>query len=436
MTLRRKWLTVLGVALLILFCTATALLSLIPSDEELAARAENMLTTALGVKVGIAALHWKLLPVPVLVMENAVIATAQPIKFRHLTLYPSLSELLRKKIRIVRVDVDGAVVPQLSLSQLGGQDAGGGVAENNSRGFTLDDIPLSHVAARDVSWISRRGIPVIYEGEADFDPHWRPRFIELRRPGLNPATNLALTRQGVQDRWTVSANVGGGTLNGDMQLQTAAGGKMHLAGKLKSVGVEVSSALQAFNRRPAVAGKASGITTLSANGMTIFQLAQSLKTVTPFVMGPSTILRFNLDKAISTGGKEHAGKTPLEGITGTLETQNTPDGMITYFNDVETKSGSLSASGKAKLFNRHIDAEFAVDVVKGVVGVPLKVTGPVDHITVSVPNGAIAGAVVGTAILPGVGTAIGARLGAAIGKILGSDPDRQKSPASAPRLGR
>ena len=240
----------------------------------------------------------------------------------------------------------------------------------------------------------------------------------------------------VQDRWTVSANVGGGTLNGDMQLQTAAGGKMHLAGKLKSVGVEVASALQAFNRRPAVAGKASGITTLSANGITIFQLAQSLKTVTPFVMGPSTILRFNLDKAISTGGKEHAGKTPLEGITGTLETQNTPDGMITYFNDVETKSGSLSASGKAKLFNRHIDAEFAVDVVKGVVGVPLKVTGPVDHITVSVPNGAIAGAVVGTAILPGVGTAIGARLGAAIGKIFGSDPDRQKSPASAPRLGR
>jgi uncharacterized membrane protein len=107
--------------------------------------------------------------------------------------------------------------------------------------------------------------------------------------------------------------------------------------------------------------------------------------------------------------------------------------MITYFKDVETRSGALSASGKARLFNHHIEAEFAVDVVKGVVGVPLKVTGPVDNITVSVPGGAVAGAVVGTAVFPGVGTVIGARLGAAIGKMFGSGPDSPKSPASAAR---
>lgn len=418
--------------LLVLLGIATALLSFIPSDEELAARAQTRLTAALGARVTIASLHWKVLPVPMLVIENAVVARPQPITARRITLYPSLAALMQKKVRIVRAEVEGAVVPQLSLRGLGSTGAGTGAGAEES-GFSADELPLSHLVFRDVTWISRRGIPVIYEGEADFDENWRPRNLELRRPGFKPATNLALTRQGAQDRWTVRINVGGGTLNGDVQLQTSAGGKMHLAGKVKPAGIEVSSALEAFNRRPAVAGKASGDTTLSADGSTAAELAQSLKTVTPFVMGPSTILRFDLDKAIKTAGKEHAGKTPLDGITGTLETQNTPDGMITYFNDVETRSGSLSASGKARLFNHHIDAEFAVDVVKGVVGVPLKVTGPVDNITVSAPGGAIAGAVVGTAVFPGVGTVIGARVGAAIGKIFGSGPDSPKSPAPAAR---
>jgi uncharacterized protein (DUF697 family) len=105
-----------------------------------------------------------------------------------------------------------------------------------------------------------------------------------------------------------------------------------------------------------------------------------------------------------------------------MDTQNTPEGMVVMFNDVHAKSGALSASGKARLFNRHVDAALAVDLVDGVVGVPLKITGPVNAVKVSLPAGAVAGAVVGTAVLPVVGTAIGARLGAALGKIFGSGP--------------
>lgn len=432
----RKWLLGAGVAALILLGVFAALLIFVPSDKDLAATASTKLTTALGVKVDVGSLRWRLLPVPVLVVENVVAELPQPITLRHVTLYPSPSELLHKKVRIVRADVDGAVLPQLSVRGLRKKGAMGNNADGGESGFKLDETPLSHLVFRDVTWISRRGIPVVYEGEIDFDDHWRPRTVEMRRPGFKPATNLELTRQDEEDRWTVRINIGGGTLNGEAALQTLPDGKMHLDGKLKPTGIEVSSALEAFNRRPAVAGKASGNTTISADGSTVGELGRSFRTVTPFVMGPSTILRFDLDKAIKTAGKKHGGQTPLDGITGTLETQNTPDGMISYFKNIETKSGSLSAIGNAKLFNRHIDAEFAVDIVKGVVGVPLKVTGPVNNITVSVPGGAIAGAVVGTAVLPGVGTVIGARIGAALGKIFGSGPNPPKGPASAPRQAR
>jgi hypothetical protein len=282
---------------------------------------------------------------------------------------------------------------------------------------------------RDVTWISRRGIAVVYDGEVDFDPGWRPRKAELRRPGFKPATDLALTRQGQDDRWAARIHVGGGTADGEVRLDFRAGGRMHLEGKLQPKDVEVESMLAAFNRRSIIAGKASGETTLSANGDTVGELARSLHTQTPFTIGKSTLLRFDLDKAVRTAGKEHDGQTPLDSITGRLDTQNTPQGMVVTYTDLKATSGSLTASGQAKVANRRIEAEFAVDLVDGIVGVPLSVSGPLDNVAFAVPKGAIAGAVVGTAVLPGVGTAIGARVGATLGKIFSPGP---APPASAP----
>ena len=195
----------------------------------------------------------------------------------------------------------------------------------------------------------------------------------------------------------------------------------------------MASALQAFNRRPVIGGQASGTTTLLADGLNAIDLAGSLHTQTVFTMGPSTLLRFDLDKAVRSLGKAHDGQTRLDSVTGQLDTQNTPDGIMIDFTRIKATSGALSVSGKARLFNRHIDAEMAVDLVDGIVGVPLKINGPLDRVTVSAPAGAVAGAVVGTAVLPGVGTAIGARLGAAIGNLFGpvsasTKPQAQASP--------
>ena len=107
--------------------------------------------------------------------------------------------------------------------------------------------------------------------------------------------------------------------------------------------------------------------------------------------------------------------------------------MVVDYSKIKVTSGALSASGKARVANRRIDAEFAVDIVDGLVGVPLKITGPMDQVRVSMPVSALAGAAVGTAILPGVGTALGARIGAAIGQIFGAEPAAKKSPPLARR---
>lgn len=425
MTRGRKWLLGAAAFLSVLLLAAILLASLIPSDEELAASASARLSAALGVEVRIGAVHWTLLPLPSVIVEQIHIAQPQPITVKRVSLYPDLKALWGKRIRFNQVALDGAVVPQLSLRGLGA-----GAAKESDSPWMLDTVPLEHFDFSDVTWITRRGIPVVYAGNVDFDPQWRPRTALVFRPGFAPRTDMSLKRLGEEDRWAVATQLGGGTANGEVHLQTAASGRMKLAGRLKPREVEVAAALEAFNRRPALSGKASGDTTLVAEGDNVMSLAQSLNTKTPFVMGPGKLLRFDLDKAVRTVGKDHSGQTPLDSVTGLLETQNTPDGMVTYFRDVRAKSGALSASGNAKLFNRHIDADFAVDLVDGIVGVPLKVSGPTTDVKVSVPAGAVAGAVVGTAILPGVGTAIGARIGATIGRLFGPSP---ASSAAAPK---
>ena len=422
-----KWLlrTACAAALLALLAVIAALW--IPSDEQLARRAAAEVETALGVPVSIGALHWQLLPSPRVELENTVIRQPQPIEISKLTLYIDSAALWQRRLKVDRAVLQGAVLPQLSLRGLGGRLTADMPAR--AKRYTVDALPVGRVEWVDVTWVSRWGIRLVYEGDADFDAGWRPRTATLRRSQVSPPAELTLTRQGQQDRWALRNTVGGGTAHGEIALQTHVQGGLRLSGKLQPRNIDVASALQAFDRRAPVSGKASGETMVSAKGANLGELAQSLHTATTFTMGRSVLLHFDLDKAIRSVGKEHAGVTPLDGISGQIDTQNTPQGMVVSFSGLKTSSGALSASGTARLAHRQIEAELAVELAGGLVVVPITIRGPVDKVQVSVPASAIAGAAAGTAVLPGVGTVIGARVGSAIGKLFGLQQDTSQRPA-------
>lgn len=425
MARRQTWMVAAGGLVVLLGALWLALVWFIPADEDLAAHAAGELQGRLGVPVRLGALHWRLLPVPAIVLEDVATDQPQAITVKKLTAYPDLRALLQRRVVLDRVELDGVVVPQLSLRALDATSRGAPAATAEAGA-----PPLARFVFRDLTWLSRHGVPVVYDGEIDFDPGWRPRQAVLRRPGFTPATDLTLTRQGREDRWATRIHVGGGTAHGELQFQTRADGRLALDGQLLPSGVDVAGAVAAFNRKPVIAGKATGNTVLSAQADTLVGLAQSLHTKTVFTMGASTLLRFDLDKAIRSLGQEHAGQTALDAVSGQLDTQNTPRGMVTQLTGIKASSGGLSASGQARLANRRIEAEFAVDLVDGIVGVPLLLSGPVDKVAVSVPRGAVAGALLGTAVLPGIGTAIGARVGATLGRMFDSGPDRQPGAAT------
>ena len=433
MTRARKWLAGLGILVAGVVLLGAIGLSLIPKDEELAARAAARLTDASGVPVSVGALQWRLLPVPSLVLQDVVTEQSRPIELKQVTLYLELGALLQRRIKIDRVLLDGATVPQLSLRGLG--QARSADPAPPAPSFSVDDLPLARFEFRDVTWISRRGLAVIYEGEVDFDAHWRPRTGQLRRPGVVPAADMSIAREGQEDRWATRIHLADGTANGELRLQTRAKGRLHLDGNLKPEGIDAANAVIAFNRRAVLAGRASGTTTLSADGDTLFELTQSLRTQSTLRVSRARLLRFDLEKAVRSAGREHAGQTPLDSLTAQLNTQNTPQGIVIDVSNVKASSGALTATGKGRLANQTIEAELAVDLVSGLVGVPLTISGPVSDVKVRVPAGAVAGAAVGTAVLPGIGTAIGARIGATLGNIFGGKPAAapgRKPPASAP----
>ena len=424
---RRRWRRPVLAGLVVLAALGIAAAWWIPSDEELAQRASEAASEKLGVPVTVGALHWQIFPSVAVEVQDVRTDQPQPILIDHASVTLRLASLLRGELQVTELDVNGATVPQLSLRGLGAGNGGTAASQLAEEG-----IPLARVQLRDIRWISRTGRLLVYEGEADFDAGWRPRTLQLRRPGVTPEASLTLTRQDTEDQWRTEIRVGGGTANGEVTLEVNADGLLRIKGQLSPKNVEVLAALKAFDRKSPVAGRASGQTQLSAQGMKFGEVARSLHTHTAFSMAPATLVRFDLDRAVRTLGKEHAGTTRLDTVTGQMDTQNSAEGIITRFTDMRANSGALTATGEAVLAQRQIDARFAVDLVDGVVGVPLHVQGPLNALKVSVPGGAVAGAVAGTAVLPGIGTAIGARIGAALGKLFGADEPQAPAPPKKP----
>jgi len=107
--------------------------------------------------------------------------------------------------------------------------------------------------------------------------------------------------------------------------------------------------------------------------------------------------------------------------------------MVVRLTGLQAKGQTFSARGEGTIAKRRVEGELTVDLAGGLVGVPLKVSGPLGQPQVTVPKGAVAGAAagaaIGTAVLPGIGTAIGAGIGAAVGKLFGGKEARQPAPA-------
>jgi hypothetical protein len=412
-----------SIFLLFLGAVAAACYWLVPTDEELAARIAATAEEKLGVKVTVGAAHLQLWPFVELTVQDFATVQAQPISLKHVIARPRIAQLLRLQLSFADVDIDGGVVPHLSLRELVPKQG-----ENSS----AVAVPVQQLHFRDITWVTRYGKTLPFEGRVSFAPQWRPREAELVRTGAQPPVAFDLAADGA-DQWRVSSRVSGGTANGQIALQQGDDGRLQLTGHVAPDKVDVASALDAFKVHSPVRGKVSGQTQLSASGANVAQLGASLQTHTTFSVSPATVLHVDVDKAIHSLGADHAGQTPLRSLTGQVDTTNTPDGMVVRFTGLQAQGDSFTAKGGGTIAKRQVEGQMIVDVAHGLVGVPLKISGPLadPHVSVqtSAASGVAAGAAIGTAVLPGVGTAIGAGLGGMLGKLFKPQEPKPKPKA-------
>jgi len=410
----------------LLLLAAAGLAWWLPSDAQLAAKvaAEFEQRTGVGLRVGAA--HWTLRPGLSLVLRDLATEQKEPMIVHRLVLHASLRELLARRIRVDDVELEGAVFPRASAREFRGR---GDATPAPLGAFSAHPVPVGQVRFEDVTWIDRRGIALAYDGTVEFDAGWMPRHAEVSRRGVTPPARLRLTREADEVmKWQTDIEVGGGTWSGTSTVEALPGDKLRLHADLAPRNVDVVALTAAFGRQAAVVGRINGKTEVMAEGANPAEWMRVLHTRTRFTVRPALLRRFDLARAVRTAGISRGGQTALDEITGTLDTQGTEEGTVLRYTNLKATSGVLTASGSATLLNRKINGELAVDIVDGVVGVPLKVAGTLDAPELSLTGGALAGAAVGSAVLPGVGTAIGARIGQRMEKLFGTD-DKPKGGA-------
>jgi hypothetical protein len=358
----RRWLLgiaavlLLGIGALVWFVS-----SRLPSDEEVAVRISEGFEKRFGVGLKVGGAHWALLPTPVLVLSDVATDQPRPITLRRVTAQLKLTELLHRVIAVDELEIESLVLPRESIRAFRGKGPkpheGGNVIALPAP-WTLAPVPLELVRWRDVVWIDRRDIALAYDGEVAFDPQWRPRQARIERAGATPPARLRLDREAGQDRWRTRIDVGGGTWNGVTLFEMPAGGKLRVSAELDPRQVDIEGLVQAFGRRTSVAGKVNGHSTLVAEADEANELGaliRSMHTRTTFSVRPATLTKVDIAKAVTTAGISRGGTTPLDELTGTLDTQGTENGIVMRYTNLKARSGVLTASGNLQLFNRKME---------------------------------------------------------------------------------
>ncbi|WP_137919379.1 hypothetical protein [Hydrogenophaga sp. 2FB] len=420
----RRW-VIAATALVALLVAGVWLVarSYVPSNEELARRVEKEFEERLGHPLVVREARWRVRGTPVIELLDA--HTVQPgdeaIRMRRLAIYPQLLPLLDKRLVIDRLEIDGAEVPRGALAAY----------RNRTQDAQGATVVLRSLVFKDLTYTSYSGVPVRYDGEIAFDDTDRlPRRLLLRRPEARSAAVLEATREGKTDDgadvYRLQLQAGGGTARGQARLAISKRGHMTLTGELSPRQVEIQALLESFNRRAFIGGLASGETTLRAEGETVGELFRALRTRSTLQVERARLLRIDLDKAVKSLGEDRAGETPLDSLGGVMVTQNTAQGLKTTFTQVKAVADTYSATGEATLYRGQIEARGRLEAGGGVVEVPFAAHGPTRDPTFEMAWGSIAGAAIGTAVLPGIGTFLGAKIGGAMSDPPPTPPPRQR----------
>lgn len=285
---------------------------------------------------------------------------------------------------------------------------------------TLERVELSQAGGRLKATLQPAGRDFALEVTArewQF-PLGRPmKFDRLDAKGSVNANGLNLR--------TIEGRLYDGMVVGNLRLSWKGGWK--LDGKFNVTDVAVAPLAVAVGGNSSLSGRLRAKPVLSASAPVGSSLADALHLDTDFEIAQGVLKGMDLNAAArSVLGTTDAksGDTRFDYLKGHFAID--PAGF--HFSDLEIASGLLKAVGDVSISrSRELSGDISAEVrgTASLVATPLSISGTVDEPVVRPSKAALAGAAVGTAILPGVGTAIGAKAGVFTKKLFGASPRKR-----------
>jgi uncharacterized protein involved in outer membrane biogenesis len=216
----------------------------------------------------------------------------------------------------------------------------------------------------------------------------------------------------------ISAKLYGGTVNGK---GTAAWQKgMQVKGSFDISQLELKSLVPLVSPGTNMSGRLNARPVFSAAAADPDQLLNALHLETPFDVKDGILHGIDIRKAATNLIKQGSGggETHFEQLSGHV----VRDHGANQFTQLKISSGSLAADGNVTISARQ-ELSGRVNAQISAIGtsakIPLNVAGTI-HSPLLYPTGAtIAGAALGTVLMPGVGTGLGAKAGQALDNLFG-----------------
>ncbi|MCC7549318.1 MAG: hypothetical protein IT532_16290 [Burkholderiales bacterium] len=411
---------------------------------------EKQLSVALGQPVRIGRLYVTLLPRAQLLAEDVEFVRGG-LTVARMRAHPIVASLLRERIVVRQLQLEGIRMDSTSLASLLRRKPAPEPARLVVQAIRVDDATLI------------AGPVVLPDIDADIllGPDGRPRRIHASMDGVRVRLEILPTASGALqlalqahdwtlpapprtrldevhataileahrlEAWNVQARVGRGSAFGFLSVRWKS--DWIATGEFSLRDVPLARLQAAGKTPPALEGVLQAAPRFVARAPQADRLLARLQLASDFVVSDAVVRKVDLQVASSARAKPRSGvrETRFERISGHVALRS---GSL-EFTGLEARTGALMASGHVSVgadrsLSGRLDAQMGEGA--GLLAVPLRVSGTVDDPRLAPTAGAVAGAAIGSALMPGVGTALGVRAGQWAEDMLGSLRSRPRAPA-------
>ncbi len=438
-----KWLLGLVAAVVALAAVATAIPFFISLDDYVP-RIEKEASARLKEPVTIRKLRLSVLPLPHVVVDGISVGKGGEVTVGSVSVTPDLLSLLSDTKVIRSIEVDSLVLTRKALAKIpvwARKDAApAGPAAVRIGSVRVNDAVVKLAAATIGPFDARIGLddsgaPVevslaLRDGrlKALVRPDRANYLVTVtargwKSPAGPPIVFDALDVEGVATAANatfnrVSAKLYGGTIDGKAEAAWQKG--VQIKGALDVSQLELKNLVPVLAPGARVGGRLNAKPVFSATAKEADGLANALRLSTPFDIRNGVLGGVDLQKAATSLGKQGAssGETRFEQLSGHLALEQ----GAYRFTQLRIGSGMLSAAGSVGISARkelsgRINTQ--VKLLGASAAVPLDVSGTVQSPLVLPTRGTMAGAAIGTVLMPGVGTGVGAKAGQMIEGLFG-----------------